>query len=95
MNRFLGRKVWQTFKSRAWKKNCTHGSRNWLLRKTRSVAQEVVFLIREHLAGRSRSSAKTSAEVLLELSGSWEDERNAEEIVSEIKAARRNSARLG
>ena len=35
--------------------------------ENRSVAQEVVFLIREHLAGRSRSSAKTSAELLLEL----------------------------
>ena len=62
--------------------------------ENRSVAQEVLFLIREHLAERGRLRIKKSAEVLLELSGSWEDDRNAEEIISEIKAARQNSARL-
>ncbi len=61
--------------------------------ENRSVAQEVLFLIKERLAGKGRSRTKTSAEVLLELSGSWEDDRNAEEIISEIKAARRNSGR--
>ncbi|MDA8305701.1 MAG: hypothetical protein M0Z81_02575 [Deltaproteobacteria bacterium] len=62
--------------------------------ENRSVAQEVVFLIKEHLAGRGGLRLRTSAEVLLELSGSWEDDRSAEEIISDIKAARRNSARL-
>jgi hypothetical protein len=37
---------------------------------------------------------KTPAQVLLELSGSWEDARGAEAIVSEIKKARRNLKRL-
>lgn len=60
----------------------------------RSVAQEVIFLIREYLAGKKRLPLKTSAEVLLELSGSWEDDRSSEQIISDIKAARRNSAGL-
>ena len=62
--------------------------------ENRSVAQEVIFLIREHLAVRGRARMKKPAETLLELSGSWEDDRNAGEIIAEIKAARRNSARL-
>ena len=36
----------------------------------------------------------TSAQVLLDIFGSWEDSREAEEIVSEIKQGRKNSARL-
>lgn len=60
--------------------------------ENRSVAQQVIFLIREYLASKRRLPVKTSAEVLLELSGSWEDDRSSEEIISDIKAARRNSA---
>jgi hypothetical protein len=41
-----------------------------------------------------RELTKTSAQVLLDLCGSWEDDRDAEEIVSEIKQGRKNSARL-
>jgi len=37
---------------------------------------------------------KRPAQVLLELFGLWEDNRDAEEIVSEIKQARKNSANL-
>jgi hypothetical protein len=32
--------------------------------------------------------------VLLELSGTWEDERSAEEIVQDIKKARKKSKKL-
>lgn len=60
----------------------------------RSVAQEVVSLIKEHLAGRGRQRKRTSAQILLDLSGSWDDNRNADEIVSEIRAARRNWSRF-
>lgn len=63
--------------------------------ENRSVAQQVVFLIREHLAGKKRLPVRTPAEVLLELSGSWEDDRSAEEIISELKGSRRNSAAPG
>jgi len=34
---------------------------------------------------------KTAAQTLLELSGSWDDDRSAEEIISEIKMGRINS----
>jgi putative addiction module component (TIGR02574 family) len=40
------------------------------------------------------SDRETSVQVLLDLFGSWEDSREAEEIVSEIKQGRKNSARL-
>ncbi|GEM_PF-2875549 len=40
------------------------------------------------------SDRETPARVLLDLFGSWEDSREAEEIVSEIKGGRKNSDRL-
>jgi plasmid stability protein len=63
--------------------------------ENRSVSQQVLTLIRDYLAKRSQvSKLKTPAQVLLELSGTWEDERSAEEIVRDIKKARRNSKKL-
>ena len=58
----------------------------------RSVGQQVLFMIKDYLAKKHLlSKTKTSAQVLLELSGSWQDERSAEEIVQDIKKARLNS----
>ncbi|MEQ1635886.1 MAG: hypothetical protein ABL903_04285 [Methylococcales bacterium] len=37
---------------------------------------------------------KTPAQVLLALSGSWEDERSADEIVADLKNTRNNSSRF-
>lgn len=63
--------------------------------ENRSVSQEVIFLLRKHLATqKSLHSAPSPAELLLQLSGSWEDARPAEEIIVEIREARENSARL-
>ena len=63
--------------------------------ENRSVSQQVLFLIRQHLATRQRGgSSKTAAQALLELSGSWLDDREPEEILNEIKAARRNSRKM-
>jgi hypothetical protein len=63
--------------------------------ENRSVSQQVLTLIRDYLAKRNQvSKLKTPAQVLLELSGTWEDERSAEEIVQDIKKARRNSKKL-
>jgi plasmid stability protein len=63
--------------------------------ENRSVSQQVLFLIRNHLsqAGRLRSG-KNAAQVLLDLAGSWEDPRTAAQIVSELKAARKKSRKL-
>jgi hypothetical protein len=63
--------------------------------ENRSVSQQVLFLVKEYLTKRKRfSAAKSPAQILLELSGSWEDDRNAELIVRQIKSARRTSAKL-
>lgn len=63
--------------------------------ENRSVSQQVLFLVREYLARRHDiRTLKTPAQALLELSGSWDDDKSAEEIISEIKAGRRNSDKL-
>jgi plasmid stability protein len=57
----------------------------------RSVSQEVLHLTREYLARRGRQTPEAnSGRALLELAGSWGDDRTAEEIVAELRAARRN-----
>jgi len=69
--------------------------KNLAASQNRSVSQQVLFLIREHLSKkRHLDSTKTPAQVLLELSGSWEDSRKPEDIVKEIKRARKNSKKL-
>ena len=63
--------------------------------ENRSVSQQVLYLIRTSLAQRKhRQCMDTSAQSLLSLAGSWEDSREAEEIVSEIRKARRSSHKL-
>ncbi len=63
--------------------------------ENRSVSQQVLFLVKEYLAKRKHlTAAKSPAQVLLELSGSWEDDKNAEQIVKEIKSARKSSRKL-
>lgn len=60
--------------------------------ENRSLSQQVVVMLREYLAKREAvRRASTPAEALLQLAGSWEDERSAEEIVRSIREARRNS----
>lgn len=63
--------------------------------ENRSVSQEILFLVKEHVAKRKQTVAiKTPAQVLLDLSGSWVDNRSANAIITEMKAARRNSRKL-
>lgn len=63
--------------------------------ENRSVSQQVLFLVKEYLAKRKHLTATRSpAQVLLDLSGSWEDDKNAEQIVKEIKNARKSSRKL-
>jgi hypothetical protein len=63
--------------------------------ENRSVSQEMLFLVKEHLAKRKKVVAiRTPAQVLLELSGSWADDRSAETIIAEIKAARKSSKKV-
>jgi hypothetical protein len=63
--------------------------------ENRSVSQQVIFLAKEYLAKRKGLQAsKSPAQVLLELSGSWVDERTPEQIIREIKSSRRSSKKL-
>ena len=63
--------------------------------ENRSVSQQVLFLVKEYLAKRKHlTAAKSPAQVLLELSGSWEDDRDAKKIIKQIKGARKSSRKL-
>jgi len=63
--------------------------------ENRSISQQILYLAKEYLVKRKTLQAsKTPAQVLLELSGSWSDDRNPEEIIREIKRARRNSRKM-
>ncbi|MGD0662273.1 MAG: hypothetical protein ABSD38_29815 [Syntrophorhabdales bacterium] len=62
--------------------------------ENRSVSQEILFLVKEHVAKRKQTAAvRTPAQVLLDLSGSWVDDRSADVIIAEIKTARKNSGK--
>lgn len=63
--------------------------------ENRSVSQQVLFLIRNALARKRRVKQNdTAARTLLELAGSWEDQRSAEEIVGDLKSMRQSSSKL-
>lgn len=60
----------------------------------RSVSQQVLFMTKEYLLKKQQVAVeKMPAQVLLEISGSWEDERTPAEIVAELKQARKNMPR--
>jgi len=63
--------------------------------ENRSVSQQVLFLVKEYLARKKHlRTLKTPAQILLDFSGSWEDNRDTAKIVAQIKKARRNSKKL-
>jgi len=63
--------------------------------ENRSVSQQALFLVKEYLARkRHLRTLKTPAQILLDLSGSWEDNRDPAKIITQIKKARRNSKKL-
>jgi len=63
--------------------------------ENRSVSQQALFLVKEYLARkRHMRTLKTPAQILLDLSGSWEDNRDPAKIITQIKKARRNSKKL-
>jgi hypothetical protein len=63
--------------------------------ENRSVSQQTLFLVRDYIAKRQKvRGTKSPGQVLLELSGSWKDDRKPEEIISEIRKARKNLKKL-
>ena len=60
----------------------------------RSVSQQIL-LVKNYLAGKKHANElRSPAQVLLELSGSWDNTRSADKIISDIKSSRKNSKKL-
>ena len=63
--------------------------------ENRSISQQVLFLVKSYLLKKHQlQGTKTPAQVLLDLSASWEDDRSPEQIVKELKNGRKNSQKL-
>lgn len=58
----------------------------------RSISQQVTTIIQDYLA-RRRSTAEQTTSALLELCGTWVDDRSAGEIAEDIKRARKSGGR--
>ena len=65
------------------------------LKENRSISQQVLFLVKTYMAKKPYvDSAKTPAQMLLDLSGSWADSRDPDQIIAELKNARKNSKKF-
>jgi hypothetical protein len=63
--------------------------------ENRSISQQVLYLLKGYLAGgKMTGAAKPPAQVLLDLGGSWQDDRDPGEIIDDIKRDRLNSKKL-
>jgi len=61
--------------------------------QNRSVSQEVVTMIRQCLS-RPPEDPRAAMSAALELAGTWQDERSAQEIIDEVMAHRRTGRRF-
>ena len=59
----------------------------------RSISQEVIHIIESYLS-EPHKSRKNSTEEFLKLAGSWGDEREAQQIISEIRSSRTTNKRF-
>jgi len=62
--------------------------------QNRSISQEVITIIQNHLNSNQKSQSNATLE-FLGLAGAWKDDREAEEIIKEIKNERNQSNRFG
>jgi hypothetical protein len=63
--------------------------------ENRSISQQVLYLLKQYLSRRHQvQNIRTPAQVLLDLSGSWEDPRSPEQIIKDLKNDRKNSHKL-
>jgi len=60
----------------------------------RSISQEVIVILKEHLSEPRRGNASTATDKFLDMCGTWKDERSAEEIIADIRQNRTNSDRF-
>jgi len=61
-------------------------------REQRSISQQVIVILKEHLAQPMRHANAT--EDFLALCATWKDDRSAEEIVRDIRASRQSERRF-
>jgi plasmid stability protein len=59
--------------------------------KNRSISQEVITIIQDHL-NNSHNPASNATKEFLALSGAWNDDRSAADIVKDIRGHRINSS---
>jgi hypothetical protein len=58
--------------------------------ENRSVRQQILFMAKEYLLKKQQAQdMKMPAQVLLEMSGAWEDDRTTEEIIADMKQSRK------
>jgi plasmid stability protein len=57
------------------------------IRENRSISQEVIFILKAYLSSPPPKYQEVT-DRFLEICGSWEDSREADEIVSEIRRSR-------
>ena len=62
-------------------------------REKRSISQEVILILQKYLSRPSAYDVNPTDE-FLSLFGSWADDRNADEIIEDIRSSRRNSTRF-
>jgi len=63
-------------------------------RDHRSISQEVIAILKEHLSQPVRHTAAATTEKFLSLCGTWQEDRSAEEIADEIRAHRQSATRF-
>jgi hypothetical protein len=69
--------------------------KNLAISQNRSVSQQILMLIRQYLSKQHQiERTKSPVQVLIDLSGSWDDERPAEKIIMDLKKNRKNSKKL-
>ena len=61
--------------------------------ENRSISQEVVCILKAHLSAPTTKYQNLTAR-FLEMCGSWDDERDAGDIITEIRQDRRTSERF-
>lgn len=62
--------------------------------QNRSISQEIITIIQNHL-NSNQKHAKNATLEFLSLEGGWKDDREADEIIHDIRAHRSQSKRFG
>lgn len=70
--------------------------RNLASYQKRSISEEVVYILKNYLSSPKspKRFEQNSTEEFLKLADSWEDDRTAEEIISDIRQNRRSFTRF-